>query len=275
LQRARGMGDEEEEEPKYKLFVKGSDKPREEGSQKYTGQGHAIYLSGDIYDGTYVEGLRRGKGVYTFKKNGDAFDGHYEENRKHGFGKMTYTNKTGEEEEGEEPDPEAPPRGGKYLGYYTAGKRGCKPGISPDEAMSEGTFTYVNGDVYVGQWCDGKKHGKGTYSYAKDSTRLIGEWENGKITNGRWVFPNGTFYSGKFRYNKPHGKGVWVFKNGNQLTGEYIQKEQSTEEDAGGGEEEEGAPPKPDPKVWCHFKHGPTAKNVAVAGGSMFLPKFD
>lgn len=26
------------------------------------------------------------------------------------------------------------------------------------------------------------------------------------------------------RYNKPFGKGVWVFKNGNQLTGDYVQK---------------------------------------------------
>ena len=56
------------------------------------------------------------------------------------------------------------------------------------------------------------------------------------------MFPNGTFYCGKFRlasvilricqlasvialrYNKPYGKGVWVFKNGNQLAGDYLQK---------------------------------------------------
>merc|ERR1712056_24188 len=129
---------------------------------------------------------------------------------------------------------------------------------------------YQNGDVYVGQWQDGKKHGKGTYTYAKDETQLVGEWANGKITSGKWVFPNGTFYSGKFRYNKPHGKGVWVFPDGNQLTGEYQQKEQANEDDAGGGEEEEGVV-KPDPKVWCNFKHG---SNVAVQGGSMFFPKF-
>merc|ERR1712118_48664 len=138
-----------------------------------------------------------------------------------------------------------------------------------DPAMSEGTFTYANGDIYVGQWQAGKKHGRGSYSYAKDGTKLIGDWVQGKIVKGEWIFPNGTFYSGKFRYNKPFGKGVWVFKNGNQLTGEYIQKEQPTDDDPPAGDEDENVV-RPDPKVWCRFKHG---KSVAVSGGSMEIPK--
>ncbi|CAE8737629.1 unnamed protein product [Polarella glacialis] len=266
------MGDEEEEgEPKYELYVKGSDKPCEDGSQKFTGLGRAVYLKGDSYEGTYVEGLRTGKGVYTFKKHGDTYEGQYEENRKHGFGKMTYRDIAGEEDE--EPEENAVPRGGTFLGQFSAGMRGCQSAESPTEALSmasEGTFSYVNGDVYVGQWKEGKKHGNGSYVYAKDGTKLVGEWEGGKIVSGRWIFPNGTFYSGKFRYNKPFGKGAWVFSNGNQLAGDYHQKEQVTEEDAGGGDEGEEGPPKPDPKVWCHFKSG---KSVAVRGGSMFFPQ--
>lgn len=27
-------------------------------------------------------------------------------------------------------------------------------------------MTYVNGDVYTGNWIKGKKHGNGTYTYA-------------------------------------------------------------------------------------------------------------
>lgn len=264
------MGDEEgDDEPKYVLIPQGSDAPRENGSQQYTGLGKATYLTKDTYDGTYVEGMRRGKGVYVFAKNGDSYEGFYEENKKHGFGKMTYTSKTGEEEEGEEPDPEKPPRGGTYLGYYAAGKRGATSAEALKEgAASEGTFTYVNGDSYVGQWCAGKKHGQGTYSYAKDGTKLVGEWAGGKITSGKWIFPNGTFYCGSFRYQKPYGKGVWVFGDGNQLTGEYTQKEQVAEDEPP-AEEEEGAPPKPDPKVWCNFKAG---KTVSVRGGTMFAP---
>mmetsp|Transcript_12736 Transcript_12736/g.28147 ORF Transcript_12736/g.28147 Transcript_12736/m.28147 type:complete len:267 (+) Transcript_12736:71-871(+) len=260
------MGDEEDEgEPTYVLQVKGV--KREEGSQQYTGQGKAFYLSGDTYDGTFVEGFRRGKGVYTHSRNGDTYDGHYEENKKHGYGKMTYTGSRGTEED-DEPDENAPARGGVYIGNFAQGLRG---GLQPD-STSEGTFMYVNGDRYVGQWQAGKKHGSGTYMYAKDGTRLEGSWQAGKIVSGRWIFPNGTFYSGKFRYNKPHGQGVWVFKNGNQLVGEYVQKPDpreppEEEEEAAEEDEEEGKPPKPDPKVVCHFKH---IQDTAVRGGTMF-----
>eukprot|EP00933_Yihiella_yeosuensis_P026510 TRINITY_DN20591_c0_g1_i4.p1 TRINITY_DN20591_c0_g1~~TRINITY_DN20591_c0_g1_i4.p1 ORF type:complete len:269 (-),score=73.34 TRINITY_DN20591_c0_g1_i4:74-880(-) len=265
------MGDDEEErEPKYELYEKGSDKPREDGSQKFTGEGKAIFLNGDIYEGSYVDGLRAGKGSYTFKKNGDSYEGHYEENRKHGFGKMTYRSNGAGDDEEEAAEENVAKRGGSYLGRFSAGQRGCGENDNPNEVDSDGTFTYINGDIYVGQWKLGKKHGKGSYTYAKDGTKLEGEWESGKIISGKWIFPNGLFYSGSFRYNKPFGKGVWVFPNGNQLTGAYDQKEQANEDDAGGGGDEEEGAPKPDPKVWCHFK--PT-KSVTVRGGSTFFSR--
>lgn len=261
------MGDEDEE-PKYKCFAKGTDTPLEKGSQQYTGHGKAFYENGDEYDGIYVEGIRRGKGVYSFKKSGDIYDGQYEENKKHGFGKLTYGSGGGDDEEdgGEEAKV---PRGGMYLGYFTSGLRGCAMDQTPGETPSDGTFTYVNGDSYTGQWVAGKKHGQGCYMYAKDGTKLVGEWEQGKMKVGKWMFPNGMFYSGKFRYNKPHGQGVWVFGNGNQLTGEFTQKEKPGDDD-GAEEPEEGAPPKPDPEVWCNFKCGSA---VAVQGGALVPTK--
>eukprot|EP00929_Paragymnodinium_shiwhaense_P002582 TRINITY_DN10288_c0_g1_i1.p3 TRINITY_DN10288_c0_g1~~TRINITY_DN10288_c0_g1_i1.p3 ORF type:complete len:276 (+),score=99.37 TRINITY_DN10288_c0_g1_i1:88-915(+) len=270
------MGDDEEETTKtYELYVKDTDKPREGGSQRFSGHAKAYYVNPegeltDTYDGQFVEGFRRGKGTYIFKKNGDKYEGNFMENKKHGFGKTTYSDKTGDEEEGAEPEEDAPKRGGVYLGTFTAGKRGCREGDEPDEQESAGTFTYVNGDVYTGQWRHGKKHGKGCYTYAKDETQLEGEWENGKIKQGSWRFPNGMVYCGAFRYNKPFGKGVWIFKNGNQLEGEYVQKEQE-DPDGGGGDEEEEGKEKPDPKVWVYFKHG---KETAVRSGTMFGRKF-
>jgi hypothetical protein len=259
------MGDDDDG-PKYELYPQGQDVPRAEMSKMFSGFGKAFYPNGDTYDGVFIEGYRRGKGIYTFKKNGDKYDGFYEENKKHGFGKMAYTSKTGEEEEEAAEDEKPSMRAGTYLGYFNAGLRGGKAGA--EEKESEGTFTYANGDIYVGQWQSGKKHGRGSYSYAKDGTKLVGDWVQGKITNGEWIFPNGTFYSGKFRYNKPFGKGVWVFKNGNQLTGEYIQKEEQTEEDPPADGDEDVV--KPDPKVSCRFQHG---KNVAVQGGAIEIPK--
>jgi len=247
--------EEEETEPKYKLFVKGSEEPREEGSKWFTGDGRAFYLNGDTYEGTFVEGVRSSKGVYKFAKTGDSYEGFYELNKKQGFGKMTYRNQKQAEEEEEEEEQQGPVRGGTYLGYHKAGHRD-----------GEGTFTYASGDTYVGDWKAGKKHGQGTYTYFQDDTKLVGEWENGKITNGKWVFPDGTFYCGKFRYNKPHGRGVWVFKNGNQVTGDYKQKERPPDDDE--PEPAEGEP-KPDPKVWCRWQADGSA---AVRERGRFIP---
>lgn len=262
------MSDAGDDDKGYKLFVPGQG-IRPEKSTMFSGFGIATYATvddvpADTYEGVFIEGYRRGKGIYTFGKNGDRYEGYYEENKKHGFGKMSYTSKIVTEDGADPPDP-PPPREGTYLGYFSGGIRGRQKSRE-GAGESEGTFTYANGDIYVGQWEDGKKHGKGTYSYAKDGTKLVGDWVEGKITKGEWIFPNGTFYSGKFQYNKPNGKGVWVFKNGNQLTGEYVQKEQTPADPDNPPEEEN----KVDPEVWCHFKHG---RNVAVQGGSMVVAK--
>lgn len=268
------MGDEEEEQEKqYELYCGPSNEKRQNGSQQYTGMGKAIFLNDDTYDGTFVEGLRRGRGVYTWKKTGDCYEGFYEENKKHGFGRMTYTSKSGagEEEEAEEGE-EAKGREGSFVGYFAAGKRGCRATDAAGECEKDGTFTYHNGDMYVGEWCDGKKHGKGTYTYAKDSTKLVGEWVAGKIVSGKWIFPNGVYYTGRFQFNKPNGKGVWIFPNGNQLTGEYAQKAVYDEEAGGGGEEEGEDAVKPEPKeVFCSFKPG---QSTSVRSASMSYSKF-
>lgn len=123
------MGDEDEE-AKYELYIPGQDAPRAEMSKMYSGYGLAKYVTGDQYDGVFIEGYRRGKGVYSFKKNGDKYEGFYEENKKHGFGKMVYTKKTGDEEADAAAEEEGKPdtRSGTYLGYFTAGERGTKAG---------------------------------------------------------------------------------------------------------------------------------------------------
>jgi len=55
------------------------------------------------------------------------------------------------------------------------------------------------------------------------------------------------YYEGAFENNKPSGKGRWVFKNGNQLTGNYEQKKKGEdgEEEPPEEELEEGQEPKP------------------------------
>lgn len=43
---------------------------------------------------------------------------------------------------------------------------------------------------------------------------------NGK---GRWIYPDDTVFEGQFLDNLPIGEGVFLFPNGNALTGRYEQ----------------------------------------------------
>lgn len=260
----------EDGEVRYKLIPKGESDPLKPGAgENFGGEATAYYKNKDVYSGIYVGGRRSGRGTYSFH-NEDVYNGQFQNNDKDGFGQMTYSAKSGKEDEDPDAQEGKPPRGGTYLGSFTKGMRGCGTGKDPDEkdagsgmSKSAGTFTYVNKDVYVGQWQAGKKQGKGTYRYAKDGTQLDGIWENGQIQQGKWIFPNGTFYCGSFKHNKPNGKGIWVFKNGNQLTGDFVQKVEQAEEG------DPDAPPEK-PKVACQWKPG---KFTALRGGDVFGPR--
>ena len=52
--------------------------------------------------------------------------------------------------------------GDKYVGEHKDG-----------ESHGQGTFTWGNGDKYVGEYKDGKKHGQGTFTY-KIGDKYIG-----------------------------------------------------------------------------------------------------
>ena len=49
-----------------------------------------------------------------------------------------------------------------------------------------GTYTYLNGEKYVGEFMLGEKHGQGTLSYRNGST-YVGEWRDDK-RNGQGTF---------------------------------------------------------------------------------------
>ena len=52
-----------------------------------------------------------------------------------------------------------------------------------------GTYTWANGDKYVGGWQD-KMHGQGTYTYA-DGLKFVGVWQDGRRLDGTYTWPNG------------------------------------------------------------------------------------
>jgi len=65
-----------------------------------------------------------------------------------------------------------------------------------------GTYTYANGDKYVGEWRDNRKHGQGTATLGPSS-----QWAGNK-------------YTGEFRDDKRHGQGTYIFADGSIHVGE-------------------------------------------------------
>lgn len=61
------------------------------------------------------------------------------------------------------------PDGSKYIGEFKDGKRHGK-----------GVLIRPNGVRYIGKWQNNKPHGRGTVT-APDGRKRIGEWENGKL----------------------------------------------------------------------------------------------
>tara|TARA_Y100000814_G_C12344828_1_gene405372 strand:- start:122 stop:2014 length:1893 start_codon:yes stop_codon:yes gene_type:complete len=65
------------------------------------------------------------------------------------------------------------------------------------------TYTWTNGDKYIGEYKDNKKYGQGTYIFG------LGEW-------------NGDQYIGEFKNDKYHGAGIYIHSDGASYVGMYI-----------------------------------------------------
>ena len=84
-----------------------------------------------------------------------------------------------------------------------------------------GSGTWSNGDKYIGEWKDGKRHGQGTYTLAKGD-KYIGEYKDGKLHGqGTFALANGDKYVGEFKDGNTHGQVTFTYANGNKFIGEY------------------------------------------------------
>jgi type 1 fimbria pilin len=102
--------------------------------------------------------------------------------------------------------------GDKYVGEFREGKQ-----------HGQGTYTYVSGNKYVGEHRDGKAHGQGTATYA-NGDKYVGEHRDGKAHGqGTYTAANGDKYVGGFREGNKHGEGIYYFLADNQFKGDrYI-----------------------------------------------------
>ena len=84
-----------------------------------------------------------------------------------------------------------------------------------------GTFTYANGDTYVGEFKDSKQHGQATFTSA-NGDKYVGEFKDGeKYGQGTNTFASGSKYVGEFKYGIRHGQGTFTYASGEKYIGEF------------------------------------------------------
>ncbi|KAG9271390.1 hypothetical protein AMEX_G14311 [Astyanax mexicanus] len=178
---------------------------RNEAGERH-GSGKAVLPNGDIYEGQYEHGKRSGKGTYIFR-NRARYIGEYYLNLKHGQGIFYY------------------PDGSKYEGFWVE-----------DQRQGHGVYTYSNGDTYDGEWVQHQRHGQGVYTYHDTGLKYTGTWVKGKMESAGEFIHLSYRYQGNFFNNKPIGQGKYIYDNGFEQHGEYVQVEQEI------GEAEEEQP---------------------------------
>ena len=83
-----------------------------------------------------------------------------------------------------------------------------------------GTYTYPDGDKYVGEFRNGKFHGQGTRTFP-DGRMYVGGLAYGEYYGqGKYTFPDGKKYVGEFREGIPWNTSHYD-KNGN-ITVKYV-----------------------------------------------------
>ncbi|NXH93740.1 R10B2 protein, partial [Pachycephala philippinensis] len=160
----------------------------EEVDGVYEGEGFICFEGGNTYKGMFSEGLMNGRGTYTWA-DGVKYEGTFIKNVPMVDGVYTWSD------------------GSVYEGSI---KDGLRHGYG---FFKSGTRPVS----YLGDWRNGKRHGKGVIYYDKEHTSWYsGEWVNNvREGEGFRRYKSGNTYEGQWKKNLRHGHGkmVWVTAN--------------------------------------------------------------
>ncbi|XP_062944363.1 radial spoke head 10 homolog B [Cynocephalus volans] len=146
----------------------------------YEGEGFAVFQGGSTYHGMFSEGLMHGQGTYLWA-DGLKYEGDFVKNIPMNHGMYTW------------------PDGSTYEGEVVKGMRN-----------GFGVFKCSTQPVsYIGHWCQGKRHGKGSIYYNHEGTSWYeGDWVyNIKKGWGIRCYKSGNIYEGQWEDNMRHGEG--------------------------------------------------------------------
>jgi len=111
----------------------------------------------------------------------------------------------------------------------------CKGGDPNKWNNCEGTVNLEGGDKYEGELRSGVTfHGQGTYTWA-DGQKYVGEWKNGAINGlGTLTWADGSKYVGEWKDFRRHGQGTYTSTKGIRSEGPWVEDEFKGEKKAGG-----------------------------------------
>ena len=99
---------------------------------------------------------------------------------------------------------------------------GATKRVAASSGLVTKTITYNNGDRYHGQTRDGKRHGRGVYTWA-DGERYEGQWRDGDFHgHGIRTWTGGNRYEGDFVDGKRTGRGVYAWPDGERYEGDFV-----------------------------------------------------
>ena len=106
--------------------------------------------------------------------------------------------------------------GDLFEGYFINGKKNGR-----------GKYTWANGDVYDGMWKDDKRCGRGRISWSNGAS-FDGEWHDGKKHGrGTYTWANGDIFDGNWVDDKRTGKGRITRSSGESFDGEWKDNQMS------------------------------------------------
>jgi hypothetical protein len=183
----------------------------------YSGNGKMIWKYGVKYVGELKDGLYHGHGIIKYPENyiWDSFDGEWKEGKKSGNGTLTWKN--GENYVGEWLNDLKHGHGViKYPENDILNRTSFDGEWKEGNKSGNGTFTWKNGENYVGEWLNDLKHGLGFLKYPENDTwnrtSFDGEWkENQQSGSGTMIRKNGEKYVGEWLNGLNHGHGVRTF----------------------------------------------------------------
>ena len=196
-------------------YVDGAKYVGEFKSDKYNGQGAYTYASGNKYVGEFKNNEYNGQGTYIFT-SGNKYVGEFKSDKYNGQGTFTFAGGAIESGIWEN---------GKLLDVDVSKLPDCKSS-STYKHNCIGTYTYVDGDKYVGEFKNNKRHGQGTYTFASGS-KYVGEFKNSNYNGqGTYTYADGDKYFGEYKNGKKHGQGIFTFGHssewaGDKYVGEY------------------------------------------------------